>query len=71
MPSTTPAWLTRAIGSPAPAFFVFAALVLGAVALWLTPREEEPQIVVPAADVVVTAPGLTPRQVERQVATPL
>jgi multidrug efflux pump subunit AcrB len=69
--SSAPAWLTRAIGSPAPAFFVFAALVLGAVALWLTPREEEPQIVVPAADVVVTAPGLTPRQVERQVATPL
>lgn len=66
-----PAWLTANLRSPAPAFIVLLALVLGAAALWLTPREEEPQIVVPAADVVVTAPGLGPDQVARQVAAPL
>jgi len=39
--------------------------------LWLTPREEEPQIVVPLADVVVDAPGLPVEEVERQVSTRL
>lgn len=43
------------------------SLVLGAAALWLTPREEEPQIVVPMADVFISAPGLSSREVERQV----
>jgi multidrug efflux pump subunit AcrB len=66
-----PGWLVGTHRSPAPAFLVFAALVLGAVALWLTPREEEPQIVVPVADVMIRAPGLSPAQVSRQVATPV
>ena len=46
-------------------------LVGGAIALWLTPREEEPQIVVPMADVYVRAPGLPVGEVERQIATRL
>ena len=50
---------------------LIAAIVLGAVALLLTPREEEPQIVVPSADVLISAEGLDARQVERLVATPL
>ena len=36
-------------------------------ALVLTPREEEPQIVVPLADVMVSAPGLSAEEVEQQV----
>jgi len=43
------------------------SLALGAAALWLTPREEEPQIVVPLADVMVSAPGLSAEEVERKV----
>jgi len=43
------------------------SLALGAAALWLTPREEEPQIVVPMADVMVSAPGLSAEEVERKV----
>src|SRR5690606_4829357 len=43
----------------------------GFVSLRLTPREEEPQIVVPLADILVRAPGLDAPQVERQVATRL
>ena len=40
-------------------------------ALFVTPREEDPQIVVPMADVMVNAPGLSADQVEQLVATPL
>ncbi len=47
------------------------ALIAGAVAIYLTPREEEPQIVVPLADVFVSAPGMSAEEVERQIATPL
>ncbi len=47
------------------------ALVLGAAAIWTTPREEEPQIVVPMADVHVTFPGASAEEVEKLVATPL
>ncbi len=46
---------------------IVLSLVLGAAALWLTPREEEPQIVVPMADVFVAAPGLSAEEVEQQV----
>jgi multidrug efflux pump subunit AcrB len=44
---------------------------LGATAITLTPREEEPQIVVPMADVFVQAPGAGAWEVENLVATPL
>jgi len=47
------------------------AIVAGIAALQFTPREEEPQIVVPMADVLIEAPGLSAKQVERQVATPV
>ncbi len=47
------------------------SLSLGGAALLLTPREEEPQIEVPYADVFVSAPGLSATEVERQVATRL
>mgnify|MGYP000560234066 CR=1 FL=1 len=47
------------------------SLVLGAAALLLTPREEEPQIVVPMADVLVQAPGLSAAEVEHSVTSRL
>ncbi|KAA3612897.1 MAG: AcrB/AcrD/AcrF family protein [Planctomycetota bacterium] len=47
------------------------ALVLGVAAVLGTPREEEPQIVVPLADVFVEVPGYSAKEVERLVATPL
>ena len=51
--------------------FVAVSLVLGLVSLVVTPREEEPQIVVPMADVFVTAPGLSTEEVEQQVTSRL
>ena len=51
--------------------FLGASLFLGLFALWLTPREEEPQIVVPVMDVMVEAPGASAGEIEKLVATPL
>ncbi len=50
---------------------LIASLLLGVAALLLTPREEEPQIIVPMADVFVSAPGASAEEVEKLVATPL
>jgi multidrug efflux pump subunit AcrB len=50
---------------------ILVSLIVGAAALWLTPREEEPQIVVPMADVLVQMPGASAAEVEKQVATRL
>ena len=50
---------------------VLAALVLGVFGVWLTPREEEPQIVVPMVDIFVALPGSSPSEVENLVTIPL
>ena len=50
---------------------IIIALCLGISALLVTPREEEPQIVVPMADILVSAPGASPEEIEQLVATPL
>ena len=50
---------------------VAAVCVAGVLATLLTPREENPQIIVPAAQVVVTLPGASAKEVERLVVTPL
>jgi multidrug efflux pump subunit AcrB len=49
--------------------FILLSLLAGVFALAVTAREEEPQIVVPMADVHVAAPGLSVEEVERKVAT--
>ncbi|MBZ5639255.1 MAG: efflux RND transporter permease subunit [Acidobacteriia bacterium] len=50
---------------------VAAALALGVLAVVATPREEEPQIVVPMIDVLAPWPGAEAAEVERLVAVPL
>ena len=50
---------------------VLASILLGILAVVLTPREEEPQIVVPMVDVIVPLPGASPAEVETQAVTPL
>jgi multidrug efflux pump subunit AcrB len=54
-----------------PKLIFLLALAAGVIALLYTPREEEPQIVVPMIDVLVQSPGLSAKQVERQVTIPL
>ncbi|HEV2494852.1 MAG TPA: efflux RND transporter permease subunit [Terriglobia bacterium] len=53
-----------------PLLMVFSIL-LGAFAILETPREEEPQIIVPMMDVFVEMPGATAREVEERVTTPM
>ena len=46
------------------------ALLLGVFAVMVTPREEEPQINVTMANVLIPFPGASAKDVERMVATP-
>lgn len=50
---------------------VIAALLLGVFAVMVTPREEEPQIVIPMVDVYVSYPGASPKEVEERVTIPM
>ncbi len=50
---------------------MIVSLAAGAAALIATPREEEPQIVVPLADVMVTYPGGSAEEVEKLVSSRL
>ncbi|WP_243374332.1 efflux RND transporter permease subunit [Geotalea sp. SG265] len=50
---------------------VGASLLLGLYAVLVTPREEEPQIVVPMIDIYLPMPGATPREVEERVVKPM
>ncbi|HEY6007093.1 MAG TPA: efflux RND transporter permease subunit [Geobacteraceae bacterium] len=46
---------------------VAAALLLGLFAVKMTPREEEPQIVVPMVDIYLPLPGSSPQEVQERV----
>jgi len=50
---------------------IIISLAAGMAALLITPREEEPQIVVPVADVIVSFPGASAEEVEKLVASRL
>jgi multidrug efflux pump subunit AcrB len=47
------------------------SLIIGIAALLITPREEDPQIVVPLADIYVNFPGHSASEVEQLVSSPL
>lgn len=51
--------------------FILAAALMGLVAVFQTPREENPQIVLPAAMIVVNLPGASAVEVENLLVTPL
>ena len=50
---------------------ILASIVLGLFAVVVTPREEEPQIIVPMADVFVQFPGASAKDVEARVTKPM
>ena len=50
---------------------ILATLLFGVLGLTLTPREENPQIIVPAAEVTVALPGALPAEVEHRLLAPL
>lgn len=48
-----------------------ALMIIGVYSSFLIPREEEPQIIVPMADIMVGYPGASPEEVESRVVKPL
>ncbi|RXF70586.1 efflux RND transporter permease subunit [Arcticibacter tournemirensis] len=50
---------------------MFAFLLIGAYSTYLIPREEEPQIEVPLADIFIGFPGASPQEVETRVIAPV
>ncbi|TDG15301.1 efflux RND transporter permease subunit [Seongchinamella unica] len=71
MPHPVDRLVRSTLGGGLPRLIFVVGLLAGFLALTFTPREEEPQIVVPMVDVIVEAAGLSARQVERQVGIPL
>ncbi|HNK89252.1 MAG TPA: efflux RND transporter permease subunit, partial [Chitinophagales bacterium] len=50
---------------------MIALMIIGVYSSSLIPREEEPQIIIPMADVMVGYPGASPKEVESRVVKPL
>ncbi len=69
--SSAEGFLTRWLRSDLAVLVVLLAFFGGMIALYFTPREEEPQIDVPLIDVFVAAPGLTAAEVERRIVWPM
>jgi multidrug efflux pump subunit AcrB len=61
----------RFVANPMTPLLALVGLALGIVAALVTPREEEPQIDVTMANVIVPFAGASARDVEQQVASPL
>ena len=56
--------------SPLTPLFAIIGFALGIAAIFITPKEEEPQIEVTFADIFIHFPGATPQQVEQLVTIP-
>ena len=59
------------INSKLTILLMVALMIIGVYSSFLIPREEEPQIIVPMADVMVAYPGASPKEVENRVVMPL
>lgn len=59
------------INSKLTILLMIALMAIGIYSSFLIPREEEPQIIVPMADVMVGYPGASPTEVESRVVKPL
>ena len=54
-----------------PIILLILSIAIGLTAVTVTPREEDPQIIVPMADVYVNFPGRSASEVEQLASTPL
>jgi len=59
------------LSSKITAMIMLAITLVGLVAIAVTPREYNPQIVVPAANIIVAKPGATADEVENTIVKPL
>ena len=51
--------------------FILVVSIFGLIAVALTPREENPQVIVPSAEITVQLPGASALEVEQLIVTPL
>ena len=51
--------------------FILGCLLLGVIGIVFTPREENPQITVPGADIIIGLPGASPSEVEQLIIQPM
>ena len=59
------------INSKLTILLMIGLMIIGVYSSFLIPREEEPQINVPMADVMIGYPGASPAEVESRVIKPL
>jgi multidrug efflux pump subunit AcrB len=59
------------INSKLTILLMVALMIIGSYSSFLIPREEEPQIAIPMADVMVGYPGASPSEIESRVIKPL
>jgi len=59
------------INSKLTPLILIASIAMGAAAVVLLPREEEPQIIVPMIDIFVAMPGASAKEVETRVTKPM
>ncbi|MCU0783243.1 MAG: efflux RND transporter permease subunit [Verrucomicrobia bacterium] len=59
------------INSKLTPLIIIASILLGAFAVVMLPREEEPQIKVPMVDVLVAMPGFSAKEVEERATRPM
>jgi len=57
--------------NPLTALLAIFLIVIGYIALEVMPREEDPQIAISGGSVIVPAPGLKPKQIEKIIVEPL
>jgi multidrug efflux pump subunit AcrB len=50
---------------------IITSILLGAAAIFMLPREEEPHIKVPMIDVLVSMPGFSAKEVEERATRPM
>ena len=59
------------IDSKLTVLIIITSVILGIFAIIVTPREEEPQIIVPMIDIFVEMPGASAEEVEQRVTNPM
>ncbi len=59
------------ITSPLSLLLLLAFFAVGVLGMWVTPRQEDPQISVPMVDIFVRYPGASAQEVESLIARPL
>jgi len=59
------------IDSKLTVLIIITSVILGLFAIVVTPREEEPQIIVPMIDIFVEMPGASAQEVEQRITTPM